>query len=207
LGDNFLNSGVFQKELNTFKDHSILIINIARFQNIQNIPDTPDELPHYGSWKKIQDRIVKLEIEKSLQAYEQKYGSNAEKINLFELFLVNRMAPFKGSIAGPSCFEPICRISPIIYNFEGGNIFPMAQVGFNYYFLGENNFLLNWIHHIGFAVCAGDIENNQFYKIKKMSFGGAIHIGKYELGVMRDIREEDWKVISTVDFQVIKGIF
>jgi hypothetical protein len=207
IDEDFINEKTFLKEVNSFKDHSQLIIKIAKYKNIPDSLTLPDKLIHYGKWKNLQDSISKLSIEKSLKAFEQKYGENAEKNNLFELFCVNYIPVFRGNINGPSKFEPIIRVSPIIYNFEGGNIFPMVQVGFNYYFLGENNFLLNLIHHVGIAACTADIENNQFYKIEKISFGGMVHIGKFELGVMRDNREENWNIISTVDFQVLKGLF
>lgn len=206
LGEISLNSEAFKKELNTFKDHSIFIVRIAKYEGIPGAPDTPDELLHFGTWKLIQDSIVKLEIEEALHAFEQRYGENADKLNFVELALVNYIPPFVGNSSGPSHLEPILRVSAIDYNLDGGNFFPMCQIGLNYYFLGEGNWLFDWVHHLGIAVCAGDLQNNQLYQVKKISFGGVIHIGKYQIGVMKDIRDQNWKVISTIDFQAVPGI-
>jgi hypothetical protein len=207
LGENFLNSEVFQKELKTFKDHSIFIVEIAKFEEISDVPDTPDELPHFGAWKMVQDSIAKLEIEKSLHAFEQRYGEKADKLNLVELALVNYIPPFMGNTNGPSPLEPILRITTINYNLENANFFPMFQIGLNYYFLEEGNWLLDWVHHVGLAAAAGDIQDNKFYRVEKISWGGIIHIGKHQVGIMREIRDQDWKVISSFDFQAVPGIF
>ena len=162
-------------------------------------------LYYWTEWESTMVIIQKYEIEKSLRRFETRYGSSSDKINLLEFLIVNLFPPFKGSLKSPSAWEPILRLSPICYNFTDAKCVKTAQVGFNYYFL-EKPFM-GIIHHAGLAFAITDISSQHIYNLSWPSFGFIAHLGKYQLGIIRDKTTANLKFISTIDFQIIPKFF
>ncbi len=217
IKENFLNSDPFNDRVKEFQDYLATLVEIASVIKSND----PKFLPQYDSlieggdlrswkeWYHTMLAIESLKTEKSLQNFERRYGENSEKINVIELMVVNWVPPFRGTTNGPSPWEPILRVTPVCYDITDNKFIKAAQIGINYYFLEDSFPLLKWLHHLGLAFVVGDTENHPIYQvdINKLSFGALLHLGKYQLGLLRDNRDNRLKLISTIDFQIIPGVF
>ena len=211
--ENFLNSETFNAKINNFKDNLNVIVQMASIirnkdslflSQYDNLNDASD-LFNWTEWHKTMLEIQHYEIEKSLKKFEVRYGKDSDKINLFELLLINIAPPFKGNIKSPSPWEPIARLSLICYNITDAKYVKTAQVGFNYYFLDKP--FLGVVHHAGLAFAITDINSQHVYNLSWPSFGFIAHLGKYQVGIIRDKTTTNLKFISTIDFQIIPKLF
>lgn len=211
--ENFLNSGVFQAHIGEFKYNLQFLIEmvsvirkedslfLSQYGRLEKVSD----LHSWQKWYKIIISIKNLEVEQALQKFEARYGDKSEKVNLLELLMINFVPPFKGNTKGPSALEPILRFTPVCYDFTGAKFVKTFQIGVNYYFFGEN--ILKHLNHIGIAFLLTDVKSEKIYEVNTLSIGGMIHLGKYQIGVVKDNSSNGLKLISTIDFQLIPLLF
>ncbi|MGB3479297.1 MAG: hypothetical protein WBB67_09065 [bacterium] len=211
--ENFLESEVFQSNIKEFKYFLKTLVEMVsviksqdslflpQYEPLENIGD----LQSWQEWYKVMFEIQKLKIEESLRKFEIRYGDRSEKVNLVELFVMNLIPPFKGNVNGPSSWEPILRFTPVCYDFTDTRFVKTLQIGLNYYLFGKG--FLSSLHHIGVAFLITDIESEKIYELNRPAYGVQVHLGKYQIGLVKDGRDNSLKLISTVDFQFIPGLF
>jgi hypothetical protein len=211
--ENFLNSDVFKvkvKEFKYFLKTLVEIVSVIKSKDALFLPqydplENIGDLKHWRNWYDVMLEIQKLEIEKSLRKFEIRYGENSDRVNLIELFVMNLVPLFKGNANGPSSWEPILRFTPVCYDFTDMKFVKTFQIGVNYYFFSES--FLKHVHHVGIAFLLTDIESEKIYEIGTLSYGGVIHLGKYQVGIVKDNGNSSFKLISTIDFQILPGLF
>jgi hypothetical protein len=211
--ENFLNSEVFMAKVKEFKYFLMTLVEIAsvikntnpgflgQYASLNHAGD----LKYWPEWDSVMLEIEKMKIERSLRNFEIRYGENSEKINFLEFFVISQIRPFKGNEDGPSPWEPILRFTPVCYDFTDTRFVKTLQLGLNYYFFAKG--ILSSLHHIGVAFLITDIESEKIYELNKPAYGIQIHLGKYQIGLVKDSRDNSLKFISTVDFQLIPRLF
>lgn len=216
---NFLESEEFEVKIEDYKEYLEWLVEIASAIKTDRSSFLPqyEVLRHTGHlhswarWQQAMRDIHRTRIKESQRKFEMRYGERSDKLNGLEFVAVNYVWPFKGDSLGPSAWEPIFRFTPAYYNFADSRLIKAFSVGVSYYIFGDSNpilrFLQQQIHHLGVAFVIGDIENEQFYQWHRASFGGEVHLGKYQLGIIKDCEEDEWEIISTINFQVIPRIF
>jgi len=165
------------------------------------------DLASYGRWNLVQLDLKELEIQKSVEDFEIRYGPRSDRVNLLELLLINYVPPFQGSTKGPSHWEPILRITPVCYSVNENRFIKTVQIGFNYYFLSGSPSFLRWVHHVGFAPTVADVTGDRIYRIGKLGWGGTLHLGRYQVGAVYVPSAARVNVFSTIDFQLIPTLF
>jgi hypothetical protein len=85
----------------------------------------------------------------------------------------------------------------------------VGQVGLNYYFLSDAWAPLQLLNHAGVAIAVADPEGTSIFdlKLKRVSLGGVLHAGRGQVGAFYSRETGEWKVMSTLDFQVVPGVF
>ncbi len=171
--------------------------------------DSPERLSNWKKWSDASLAIREEQLDNAIEDFRAKYGPTADRINLAEIILMNVLPCFKGGLLGPSHWEPIVRATPISYDLTDKKLVKVYQLGFNYYFLSDAPGLLRWLNHVGVAAGAADLAAEQIYNFEfgSLSFGGMLHVNRYQAGVFKDRSGDGWKVLSTVDFQVIPALF
>jgi hypothetical protein len=214
--DSFLDSARFCDALYDFNYFARSMGDIAGWAWGQagfRLPDTElsvhryHEIPDYHEWFKVQLALESLRIENTLSDFEARYGPQSDRINLLELLLINTL--LSGDRNGPSPWEPILRISPVCYDVTSNRFIKSAQIGMSFYFLHDSPAWLRTLNHCGAAFLLADPVNDKVYWLdpKKLSPGVMAHVGKYEAGFLYDRNLHEWKVIGTVNFQIIPTIF
>jgi hypothetical protein len=165
------------------------------------------DIESYGHWNLIQLDLKELELARTIEDFEIRYGSKSDRINLLELLLVNHVPPFRGSVRGPSAWEPILRVSPVCFSVSDNRFIKTAQLGFNYYFLSGAPRLLRALHHIGLAPTVADVNADRVYRIGTLGWGATVHLGRYQVGAVYVPDSARVNVFSTLDFQIIPTLF
>jgi hypothetical protein len=163
------------------------------------------DLQSYRDWYRVTLESKRIELDNALRNFQIRYGPASDKLNIIEVGLVNLFPCLRGSEKGPSPLEPILRFAPVTYNVSDNRVLFAAQGGVSYYFLSGSPSWTSWLNHVGIAAVAGDLQSTRLLDIdvKNLSWGVMVHAGRYELGLVRDSATRGWKLISTVNFQLI----
>jgi len=217
---NFLESEEFEVKIEDYKEYLEWLVEIASAIKADRSSFLPqyDVLKHIGHlhswarWQQSMRNIHRERIKESQHKFEMRYGERSDKLNGVEYLIVNYIPWFKGSEkSGPSPREPILRFTPAYYNFTEGTLIKAFSVGVNYYFFDDSSsilrFLQNHVHHFGVALVLAEFDNKEFHKWNKLAYGAEIHVSRCQIGVIKDPEDDDWEIISTVNFQVIPRIF
>ena len=153
--------------------------------------------------------LKELEIQKSIEDFEIRYGPKSDRINPLELLLINYVPPFRGSPKGPSPWEPITRWTPFTFNASDGHPMMAVQLGANFYFLSDACAPLQMLNHVGLAIAAADPEGTSLFDVKlaRISPGFVLHTGRGQVGAFYSRETRKVKIMSTLDFQLVPGVF
>jgi len=166
-------------------------------------------IAHRVAWEGVQIEKQRFMLRRALADFEARYGPQSDRVNWVEYGLMNLCPCLKGTEEGPSHWEPIARWTPVTFNATDGHPMMVAQLGVNYYFLSIAWAPLRLLNHLGLAMAAADPEGTSLFDVKlnRVSLGLVVHTGRGQVGAFcsRDARKV--KIMSTLDFQVVPGLF
>jgi len=215
---DFTRSAEYHSEITLFNVLSTKVVTFAALIRdrdstfLKGLYDTLDYWSDLRSWRRWdRDKLAKkgLEIANSLADHEARYGLQSDRVNWLELGFMTILPCLRDKEQGPSHWEPIARWTPVTLNATDGKVMMVGQLGVNYYFLSSAWAPLQLLNHIGLAVGCADPEGTFVtdFKLSRVSAGLILHTGRGQVGAFYSRETRKVKLMSTLDFQVIPGVF
>ena len=171
-------------------------------------PDAED-WPEFAAWRTYLNGVAQRATEYSAEKFEIRYGGG-ETLNWAEVYLDNwmqRIRVFGATDFKPSPFEPILRLTPLVYYDRTEQVISIGEAGMNYYFFEG---MLKHINPVGIAfVLANPKARHPFrglFYAGDLEPGVMVHARKLEFGVLRGA-DARYRLISTVNIQLAAGVF
>lgn len=172
-------------------------------------PPDPENWPEFLTWKNYLGTVAQQANTHSAEMFEIRYGGG-ETLNWAEVYFDNvlQRTGFAGATDfRPSHVEPILRLTPLVYHAGTENVISMFEVGANYYFF--RGFAKN-LNPVGFAMAVANPSSPHPFQgildFGELEVGAVAHVRKLEVGALRGW-DGEWKFISTVNMQIVRGFF